>query len=160
MVSRGTIVIFCWLTMVFVLGYSSKLNIFKTTNLDIYYFNTLKGDLPNSLMARLDYNKFTFYAKRYLDNFFEGTDINYFFFGGHPREVPGGNNEVKISYWLLPFFLLGLFKQLLVKEMRIISLYGLTLLAVSWFSVDALWWLLAPFWYGVIVYPLRELWKK
>lgn len=160
MVSRKRRLIFCWLTVVLVFGLISKKNIFQATNLDLYYFNTIKGELPNSLISRITYNKFTFYATRYLNNFFEGLDVNYFFFGGHPREVPGGNNEVKISYWLSPFFFLGLLKQLFVKEMRVIYLYGLTLLVVSWFSVDALWWLLAPFWYGVSVYPLRELWKK
>lgn len=149
-----------WVVAIFVSGLLMRRNIFERGVLDLYQLNTSRGYVENPLLGRMSYNKATFYFRRYLNNFFSGTDPNYFFFGGHPREVPGGNNDQKISYWLLPLFLVGVYEQLLNREYRIILLYALTLLLVSWFSVDSLWWLLAPFWYLTILYPIRDLWKK
>lgn len=149
-----------WLILVFGAGVYFGQNIFQVTNLQTIAFNTSKGYVENRVIARLAYNKFTFYTNRYLTNFFAGLDPNYFFFGGHPREVPGGNNEMKISYWLLPFFLLGIYEQLLAREVKILIAYLATLGVASFFAVDTLWFFLVPFWYLTILYPLRPLWKK
>lgn len=130
------------------------------SNLDLYYLNTTRGYIENQTIARVNYNKVTFYLNHYLSNFFAGVDPNYFFFGGHPREVPGGNNDFKINYWLTYLFIFGVYDQFLNKETRIVLVYGITLLIVSWFSIDMLWWTLVPFLYLSILYPLRRIWKK
>ena len=153
-------VIGLWIVLVAAAGLFWGRNIFVVSNLDQYYSNTASGYLENSVMAKLSYNKLTFYLNRYLDNFFSGADPSYFFFGGHPRETPGGNNEMKISYWLLPFFILSVIEQMLNQQWRILGLYGITLAIVAFFSVDALWWVLTPFWYAVVIYPFKELWRK
>lgn len=149
-----------WFLLVLIAGFYLGKNIFQVTDIETIAFNTSRGFVENRFLARVSYNKFTFYTNRYLTNFFAGFDPNYFFFGGHPREVPGGNNEMKISYWLLPFFLLGAYEQLERREKRIIIPYVLTLSIVSFFSIDAFWWSLVLFWYLTVLYPLRTLWKK
>ena len=149
-----------WCAVVVGGGVVFSKNIFQMTNLDLYYLNTTRGYVENQTVARASYNKITFYLNHYLDNFFAGIDINYFFFGGHPREVPGGNNDFKINYWLIYLFLFGVYDQFLNRETRIVALYFITLLVVSWFSIDALWFLLVPFVYLTVLYPIRALWKK
>ncbi len=147
-----------WIVVILIAGLISGRSIFKVSNLDQYYFNTASGYLESSPLSKISYNKFTFYLNRYLDNFFVGVDPSYFFFGGHPRETPGGSNRMTVSYWLIPFFILSVYEQMEKKEWRVMALYGLTLAVVSLFSVEALWRLLVPFWYGVVIYPFRKLW--
>ncbi len=149
-----------WALVVIFAGISAKVNIFRSSDVETYLTNTKKGYLENSFLARVSYNKVTFYFNRYLDNFFAGVDPNYFFFGGHPREVPGGDNSLKVSYWLIPFFLFGVYEQIRAKEKKIFFVYLLTLVLVSWFSTDKLWWYLVPFIYLTMLYPLKRLWKK
>jgi len=149
-----------WLLSVLTAGIILGRNIFEVSDIDRIAFNSSKGHIENRLTGRLAYNKLTFYTGRYLNNFFAGLDPNYFFFGGHPREIPGGDNRIKAPYFLLPFFIFGLWEQARNKDKRIGGVYLTTLGLVSFFAIDALWWALAPFWYLTIVYPLRGLWKK
>ena len=152
--------ILVWSLFVIFVGVSSGKNIFQNSKTDLYFLNSKKVLVENDFLGRLSYNKAGLYFNKYLDNFFAGLDPNYFFFGGHPREVPGGNNDIKISYWLIPLFFLGIYGQFVRKEKLILEIYLISLFLVSWFSIDSLWWILVSFIYLTIFYPVRLLWKK
>lgn len=62
----------------------------------------------------IEQNKFVIVLSRFEENFFEALDINYYFFGGFPR-----NNTFdyeKFPFIVLPFFIAGLFKLVEKKE--------------------------------------------
>ncbi|MBI3443555.1 hypothetical protein HY008_02705 [Candidatus Woesebacteria bacterium] len=75
---------------------------------------------------------------KFLENTYQYLDWNYYFFAGHPRERVGVAEIEKLPWWLLPFFVSGLWslpkdKKLLLKTgvwflggIFFLSLFGLT----------------------------------
>ncbi len=83
-------------------------------------------------------NKAVVALNRFLENTYQYLDWNYYFFGNHPRERVGVAEIEKLPWWLLPFFVFGLWrlpkdKKLLLKTgvwflggIFFLSLFGLT----------------------------------
>lgn len=56
----------------------------------------------------IEQNKFIIVLSRIEENLFEALDINYYFFGGFPRNTP--SDFEKFPFILLPIFLTGVFR--------------------------------------------------
>lgn len=151
---------FIWLLLTIAIGLNGKTNIFQSSDLDLYKFNKTRSYIEPRFAAKISYNRLSFYIGRYLNNLLTGSDINYFFFGNHPREVPGNDNKMRVNYWLLPYFLIGIYEQIQARDKRTFLSYCLILFIASFFSIDELWWTLAPFIYLIILYPLRFIWRE
>ena len=67
---------------------------------------------------------------RVKSNFFEAIDINNYFFAGHPRERVGVDETEKLSFVLLPFFLIGFFTNYKNKLLLASLLLPLAFLAI------------------------------
>lgn len=102
---------------------------------DIYYINQRRGYYENKFIGKIQENKLSVYVKKYLSNFFQGIDPNYYFFANHPRERAGITEKDKFSFIFLPFFILGLF--FAIKERKYFSfIYFFSLLIFFSFFVN------------------------
>lgn len=70
-------------------------------------------------------NKPEFMFYKFEQNLLRSIDLNSFFFGNHPREIPGIRNFEKFSFLFLPFFIFGLLK-VLKSHLLYISISFLT----------------------------------
>lgn len=70
-------------------------------------------------------NKPEFMFYKFEQNLLRSIDLNSFFFGNHPREIPGIRNFEKFSFSFLPFFIFGLLK-VLKSHLLYISISFLT----------------------------------
>lgn len=84
-------------------------SIFNLTGEEIYFINTRRSYYQENFLAKALENKPLRYFYNYRKNMFEGLDLNYYFFGNHPRERVGIIEIKKFSFIFLPFFLYGLF---------------------------------------------------
>lgn len=65
---------------------------------------------PNIPMARLSQNKPKLYLKKASANFFALTDLNNYYFAGHPAPTAIANQELYKFFWpLVIFLILGVF---------------------------------------------------
>lgn len=62
----------------------------------------------------IEQNKFVIILSRIEENIFEALDINYYFYGGFPRNNP--SDYEKFPYILIPFFIAGLFRLIEKRE--------------------------------------------
>lgn len=123
-----------------------RTNVFRLDNLEIYTINQRRTYYSNKTLARLMENKVCRYAFNYQKNFFEGLDLNYYFFGTHPRERVGVKEIKKFSFAFLPFFIYGAFVQLKSKRWYSFVYFTLVLIVASFFSpIDAFSFLFLPF---------------
>lgn len=60
-------------------------------------------------LARTFHNKARLYIDKFNSNFFALIDLNNYFFGNHPRQVPGAQNSERFPFLSVFFFLFGLF---------------------------------------------------
>lgn len=104
--------------------------IFKILPEEIYQINTRRSYYKNKFLGKILENKITFCFYKYQKNFFQGLDINYYFFANHPRERAGVKETEKFLWIFLPFFLLGTYWQLKTKFFWGIGYY-LMILALS-----------------------------
>lgn len=87
---------------------SFRFNLIFITPEDIYQINTRRSYYPNQVLGRIFENKLSLFLNKYKGNFFQGLDLNYFFFANHPRERVG-MTEKEILFWFwLPLFLVGI----------------------------------------------------
>lgn len=81
--------------------------IFKVTPEDIQQINTRRSYYPSQFFGKIFENKLVFYLDRYEKNFFQGLDLNFYFFANHPRERAGAAEEEIFFWFWLPIFLIG-----------------------------------------------------
>lgn len=62
----------------------------------------------------IEQNKFIIALSRIEENLFESLDLNYYFFGGFPRNMP--SDFEKFPFILLPFFLAGVFRFVYIRK--------------------------------------------
>lgn len=140
------------------LNFESFDTIFRINPEDIQQINTRRSYYPNQIVGKIFENKPGFFLDKYKENFFQGLDLNYYFFANHPRERIGIQEKEKI-YWIwLPVFLIGLIWSL----KNFILLPGLiflgTLSLVSFFTkIDNFNLVLMPFFILNIFYGLKRL---
>lgn len=135
--------------------------IFTITSEGIYQLNTRRSYYPNQLLGKIFENKLTFYLDKYRKNFFQGLDLNYYFFANHPRERTG-MTEKEIFFWFwLPVFLVG-FLSSLRKSFLITNLIFLgSLSIVSFFvKIDNFILLLSPFWAVNFYVGLKQIFME
>ncbi len=77
----------------------------------IFFRLDLKFFLEGSFSTALD---------RLQRNFFEGIDLNVYFFGGHPRQRVWASDFEKLPYFLVIPFLVGLYQTLIRKKYLIL----------------------------------------
>lgn len=78
---------------------------------------------PNIYLSRLFQNKPSIYIDRFLFNFFSLTDINNYFFGFHPRQIPVENQNLqKFPFLCVIFFLIGLYRAVLKRKLLLVTL--------------------------------------
>lgn len=108
--------------------------IFITAPEDIHQINTRRSYYTNQLLGRVFENKLFFYLDKYKRNFFQGLDLNYYFFANHPRERPGvAEKEILFWFWL-PLFLAGFVTSLKKSLLLPGFLFLLALSVISVFS--------------------------
>ncbi len=95
----------------------------------LFIINTRRSFYPEVFLGRLFENKVVFYLNQLQQNFFESLDISRYFFASHPRERVGVHEFAIFPFWLLPFFIWGLFE--LPHHKWLIWLYLLTILAAT-----------------------------
>ena len=119
--------------------------IFNFKPAELFSLNERRSAYPNTLVGRLFENKLAQYLSHYETNLFYALDPNYYFFGTHPRERPGYSEFSRLSFWLLPFFLYGIYWQINYKKYQLIAYFVITLMIISFFGRDAYSFLLLPF---------------
>lgn len=130
--------------MIFFFNY--KNTVFNLSAEEIYFINQRRGYFPNLSVGKIYENKLFRFSFNYQRNLFEGLDINYYFFGTHPRERVGITEIKKFPFIYLPVFLLGLFA-LIKKHDYFYLLYFLFSLSIASFfrPIDIYSFLFFPF---------------
>lgn len=82
-------------------------------------------------------NKFTVSAKILQKELFESLDIGNYFFAGHPRERWGYQELPKLYFILIPFTIIGLFKQDPHNKPVLIFFFLMSLNMSLWFKTSA-----------------------
>jgi len=116
---------FCFLFYLLFIQKPIPGTIFQFQEEEIYYLNQRRSYCQSPLVARFLENKVNRLGYKFKRNFFTLLDTNYYFFANHPRERPGIKETEKFFWGLLPFFLLGLFSQLVKKNYLAIRNYSL-----------------------------------
>jgi hypothetical protein len=120
--------------------------IFRFDGTDIHTINQRRGFHSSRILGKLMENKLTFMVYRYQKNFFQGFDLNYYFFANHPRERVGIKETEKFSWLFLVPFLLGLYWQLRKKFVLGFAYYFIVLGIISLFeSLDRFIFFVFPF---------------
>jgi len=135
--------------------------IFRLSSQDIQEINTRRSYYPNQTLGKIFENKPGFFLNRYKENFFQGLDLNYYFFANHPRERVGLQEKEKI-YWIwLPVFFIGFFWSL-KKSILLPNFIFLVILSVAGFftRIDNFNLFLVPFFLWNIFYGLKKLFLK
>lgn len=126
------------------LAIKPKSNIFRIGPNELYFINQTRAYYPTTV-GKYFQNKLHLYLGHYLQNISYGLDVNYYFFGSHPRERAGHTETKWLSSLLLPFFIFGLFRQFKNRHYEF-TIYFLTALGIiSIFDFDQLAFLLIPF---------------
>lgn len=112
---------------------------------ELFSLNERRGEYPHPLIGKIFENKISQYFYHYQTNIFYGLDINYYFFGSHPRERAGYSEFNRLPWWLLPFFILGVYWQVKHRQYELIIYFLITLLTISFFNTDIYSFLLLPF---------------
>lgn len=135
--------------------------IFSLKEPQIFYLNQRRALYPNRTVARFFENKGTLTGYLFTRNFFEGLDLNLYFFASHPRERAGVTEKEKFSWLLLPFFLIGVYYQIKKRIFWPISYFLLTLIFISLFlRIDYFLFLLFPFFVLSIIFGVYFLLSK
>ena len=119
--------------------------IFSFKPAELFMLNERRSEYPNALMGKMFENKITQYFYHYQTNLFYNLDLNYYFFASHPRERAGYSEFNRLSLWLLPFFLGGLYWQVTHRKYQLLVYFFSALLIISFFSGDQYSFLLLPF---------------
>jgi len=135
--------------------------IFSLSDLDTYYLNERRSLYPNPVIGRIFENKATQVIYQFKKNFFNGLDINLYFFATHPRERPEVSEVERFNWLFLPFFLSGIFYQLRKRIFWMVSYFFITLTSISFFgSIDNYIFLLYPFFILTIFLGIYNFLKK
>lgn len=141
-------------------GEFKKEVIFKILPEEIFQINTRRSYYKNKFLGKILENKITLYFYKYQKNFFQGLDINYYFFANHPRERAGVKEYEKFPWVCLPVFLIGLFWQI-KKKMFLLLFYFFSCLAIfSFFNLDRFSYLLFPFFVICFFFGFEKIFIK
>ncbi len=94
----------------------------------------------------IEQNKFIIALSRIEENIFESLDLNYYFFGGFPRNMP--YDYEKFPFILLPFFLAGVFRLVYIRkyfDLVLLFLVPVVVLSVIGFDNRYGFFILFPF---------------
>jgi len=129
-----------------IFSFNYKNTVFNLSPEEIYFINQRRAYFPNLSVGKIYENKLFRFSFNYQKNIFEGLDINYYFFGTHPRERVGITEIRKFPFVYLPFFIVGLFS-LLKKQKFIYLLYFLSSIFLASFfrPIDIYSFLFFPF---------------
>lgn len=109
-------------------------------------------------------NKPDYFFNKFQQNLLQSLDLNLYFFGNHPREVPGNREFEKFSFLLIPFFIYGLFKIKLSPWKLLMILIPLTELILIGLNNHLGPFILFPFIASItsigIFYSLKNLKKR
>lgn len=89
---------------------------------------------PNVMMARFFQNKALVVSNKYVSNFFDLIDPNYYFFGSHPREIVSGQNYTRLPLFAIFPILWFLFKSKTKHKKTFLGLLTVTVLLLSFFT--------------------------
>lgn len=132
--------------------------IFSLDELDIYTINQNRSYFSYPLVGRIMENKGWRYLSKFKENFFQGLDLNYYFFANHPRERAGIKEREIFPWFSLPLFLFSVYLQL--KEKRYFGMiYFLTILVfISLFkNFDSYFYYLLPYFIYSFIYLVLRL---
>jgi len=120
--------------------------IFNLDELEKYTINTRRLYYENITLGRFYENKIFYIFRNYQKNFFQGLDLNYYFFGNHPRERAGIKEIKKISFIFLPLFLVGLYSFIRKKSYLFLYYFFFSLITASFYTpIDIYSFLFFPF---------------
>jgi len=132
--------------------------IFKLNSEDIQQINTRRSYYSNQTLGKIFENKPGFFLDKYKENFFQGLDLNYYFFANHPRERAGIQEKEKIYWFWLPVFLIGfvwsLKNSILLPDLIFL---GILTLASFFTRIDNFNLVLVPFFVLNIYFGLKRL---
>lgn len=132
--------------LVILLNIPAEKSVYNFSNLEIYTINQRRTYYKGSAIAKFFENKGTRFLFNYQKNFFEGLDLNYYFFGTHPRERIEVKEIKKFSFLLLPLFLYGLYELVRGKKYLGLSYFVFSLSMASFFRpIDTFSFLFFPF---------------
>lgn len=135
--------------------------VFRADELETYYLNERRSFYPNQKIARVFENKATLAFYKYKKNFFNGLDINLYFFATHPRERPEISEKERFNWLFMPFFLIGIFYQVRKKIFWIIIYFFITITVISLFTqINIYLYLLYPFFILTMFLGIYKLLRK
>lgn len=115
---------------------------------------------PNIYLARLFQNKPTIYLDRFWFNFFSLIDLNNYFFGFHPRQIPVENQNIqKFPFMSIFLFLGGIYLAIKKQKQLLFSVGWIVInlaLLKNFDKSDAVLWLLLC----SIIYLGLEIFKQ
>ncbi len=115
---------------------------------------------PNVYLARLFQNKAVIVTNKYFNNLFNILDLNYYFFGSHPREVVGGLNYTRLPLLTILPILWFLFITQHPKKKTFLLSISIFILIISFFINHYVYdFILWPFFLLFIFYGLEDLIK-
>lgn len=97
---------------------------------------------------------------RMQKNLFDALDLNYYFFGSHPRERVGIPEFERLPFFLLPFFLAGIFLvQIKKNKLFILSSFLAPLILISYVGINSSMgaFVMYPFVVSVTGYGLYQI---
>lgn len=145
-----------FLTIYFNKGVSE--NIFELSQEEIFFINTRRSYYESKFSGKIFENKPLRFLYNYQKNLFQGIDLNYYFFGNHPRERVGIKEINKFSFLFLPFFLYGLFLNIKDKNVLVFLYFFVSLFLASLFKqIDTFSFLFFPFIVLNIYFGVREI---
>lgn len=149
--SRRYLVLLVVIVFLFFLrGFPPK-SIFVLNNSEILIINQRRSYYRNPLVGRLMENKAGVIVNKFARNFFQGLDVNYYFFANHPRERAGVTETKKLHWLFLLPFLIGVYILLKGKKIYIFVYFFFALTLTSLFSgIDRYLYLFFPFFTVVI----------
>lgn len=135
--------IVCGLALI---GQPPKDTIFSLAPGELQLINQRRSYYSNQVIGKLLENKITVYVSHYVTNLSYGLDPNFYFFASHPRERAGYPEYLRLPLWLLPFFLVGLVRQLSKRALAPTVYFLVSLGVIAFFKpFDTYAFVLYPF---------------
>lgn len=124
------IILFSVYTFIITNSNFDKLLFVRTTE-EVYGLNERRNYYPKYI-GLIFQNKINITLNKYLANLSENLDPNIYFFAGHPRERGNISDFEKFSPILIPFFLIGLFWSIRIRNGFVFG-YNLSIIFFSGF---------------------------
>lgn len=125
----GYIALLCMLQTFLLVPRNLDHNLFTPSQEELYMLNENSSFYPPAV-GRIFHNKVTLAINKIQQNLFDILDLNLYFFATHPRERLGVKEFEKYPFFLLPFFIIGIFN--LFKERSPVTFgYGIFALFTS-----------------------------